>query len=230
MTARAARLAVLLAALLLPEPHGAGAQDDLPLTTTIHNNSTRTLFILADAKTTIKSYTRAMRQMARSPRAPDVAGQLYVSVEPGSSVGFESTGNFLTHRKDEGQTFWAATGCDPTKSVDSCDWNGDRTQGAVLEWNMFDGTLYYDISAVDAMDELVYSMSSSCFPQPSTCARILVLPLCASQRARQRSRSCAVTSQLSVRHGGLRQRPSRQGHHHWRRNVLQRSDARLLSG
>ena len=162
--AAAAQLSAAAAAAPHPQqrqraPLGRG--DAGMLTVTFHNNCDRTLFILADAETTINFYKDGMQRMGGP------IGSFYRTVEPHSSIAFISQGDFQTHHKDEGQTFWAATGCNTRTG--ECDWNTDRTEGAVLEWNMFEGVLYYDLSAVEAMDEFVYSMQSNCAAQPSTC-------------------------------------------------------------
>ena len=156
---------LLVLFLAMPCCHASAFTGPCPpskaLTVTFYNQCDRELYILADAKTTIDSYKDDMQQMSGG------AGSHYKIVAAGGSISFQSIGDFLTKRKDMGQTFWAATGCD--QRTGQCDWNADRKQGAVIEWNMFEGILYYDISAVEAMDEFVYSMKSNCADQPSTC-------------------------------------------------------------
>lgn len=98
----------------------------LGLTATIHNNSTRTFFVIGDQKTTISAYRTDMAKFYASNHP-------FVAVQPGSSVAFHSNGNFMSERKNAGVTFWVATGCD---EYGKCSWNEDRTEGAVLEWNM----------------------------------------------------------------------------------------------
>jgi hypothetical protein len=116
----------------------------------VNNNSTQDLFLLGDQKTTINNYRKNMALFGR-------AQYPFVHMEAGSSVNFQSNGDFLipTGGGNAGQTFWIATGCD---AAGTCAWNQDRTQGAVLEWNMKSSTLYYDISAVEAMDQWTYTM------------------------------------------------------------------------
>jgi hypothetical protein len=106
-------------------------------------------------------YVRACRYLSNMARFEGSAHPFF-RLEKGEYVDFTSQGDFmsgpdLASEKQAGVTFWVATGCD---AEGKCAWNGDRTQGAVLEWNMARGTLYYDLSAVEAMDEFRYTMES----------------------------------------------------------------------
>ena len=107
---------------------------------------------------------------AHGCHAKQACGLPYVAIEAGESVVLGSSGDFMSEdegvMKNAGVTFWAATGCD---SAGHCAWNADRTEGAVVEWNMASGTLYYDLSAVEAMDDFSYTMDSSCFSRPHVC-------------------------------------------------------------
>lgn len=118
----------------------------------VHNNSTQRLFLIGDYETTIEQYKTNMAKF-------DESNHPFVAIEAGGTVIFQSQGNFIERStgKNAGMTFWVATGCD---RYGKCDWNADRTQGAVLEWNMFRNVLYYDISAVEAMDSFRYTMKS----------------------------------------------------------------------
>ena len=88
--------------------------------------SMRIAILLGDQKTTIPAYRTDMAKFGAS-------NQPFVVIKPGDSVAFRSSGNFMTKSKNAGVTFWMATGCD---EYGKCSWNEDRTEGAVLEWNM----------------------------------------------------------------------------------------------
>ena len=119
---------------------------------TLHNNSSRTLFLIGDQRTTIASYRARMARFTQT-------AEPFLVVGAGETVDFDSAGDFETGDENAGVTFWLATGCD---RAGHCSWNSDRTQGALLEWNVARGTLYYDLSAVEAMDSFSYTMRTSC--------------------------------------------------------------------
>ena len=143
----------------LSDCHGQGGH--LGLQVRINNNSSQKLFLIGDQKTTIRSYKTDMARFSGADAHP------FMLIEAGDSVEFTSQGDFLSTSGDEqknaGVTFWVASAC---TEEGHCEWNADRTQGAVLEWNMYHGTLYYDLSAVEAMDHFKYTMASSCHNIP----------------------------------------------------------------
>ena len=99
------------------------------LTPYVPGYRTACIYVIAlpgDQKTTISAYKTDMAKFGASNHP-------FVAIKPGSSVVFRSTGNFMSESKNAGVTFWVATNCD---EYGKCSWNEDRTEGAVLEWNM----------------------------------------------------------------------------------------------
>ena len=82
--------------------------------------------LVGDQKTTIAAYRTNMAKF-------DTSDHPFVALKAGGSVIFRSSGNFMSEQKNAGVTFWVATGCN---EYGKCSWNEDRTEGAVLEWNM----------------------------------------------------------------------------------------------